>query len=620
MCGIAGIVSKKPVPPDPALLERMADSLRHRGPDDAGIEIYGQVGLAFRRLAIIDLSPTGHQPMSSRDGRLCIVFNGEIYNYLELRRELEQLGHVFRGNSDTEVLLELYGRYGTGMFDRLNGMFAFALHDRVRNEVILARDRMGKKPLFYWDGPAGFAFASEIRALKKLPGFPSDLDPEALGMYIRLGWVPNSHCIYPGVRKLPPSTWLKFDCATGRVGEPQAYWDLPPPDFDHKLREEEWLEQIEVLLADATRIRLRSDVPLGIFLSGGIDSGLVAASASKAQDGLTALTIGFDEEGYDETERAGATARHLGVRHIQRKLRLSDAQRLLLEVMGHFDEPFADSSALPTNLVCAEARKEFTVVLSGDGGDEVFAGYNNHVRAWRWRYVDIVPLAVRRLARRWLIGAGPADSLWRRIVQRMGEPVGTFGFGGKLYPFQDWQDRFIVPDFNLAPDRLIVAVNRAWPAAFPNHPVDQAQRLDLRLYMMDDVLVKVDRMSMKHALEVRSPLLDYRVVELAFRVPPRLRVLNGENKHLLRKLAHKLLPSIVSTGPKKGFGVPLHTWFFGNNGAVFKELIMSRTSRFPEIFKHGAAEQLWKTAERNPVLSPALFQAIAYKCWCNAQV
>ncbi len=619
MCGIAGIISRTPLPPDRALLERMADALQHRGPDDSGTEISGSVGFAFRRLAILDLSPAGHQPMVSHDGNYCVVMNGEIYNFVELREKLERCGHVFRGHSDTEVLLELYARYGTEMFRRLNGMFALALHDREKRLLILARDRIGKKPLFYWNGPPGFSFASETRALRQLPGFPSDLNPEALGMFVRLGWIPNSHCIYPGVRKLPPAAWVAYDCDTGRLGEPTAYWELPPLEFDTVSTEHEWIERIDELLTDATRIRLRSDVPLGVFLSGGIDSGLVAASAVRAQPELTALTIGFDEEEYDETELASATARHLGCRHIQRKLRLSDAQRLLPEVMGHFDEPFADSSALPTNLVCAEARKELTVVLSGDGGDEVFGGYPSHLRAWRWRHVDLIPLTLRRVCRRLLVQLGPDDSRWRRFMQRFGEPVGSFGLGGHSYAFQDWQDRFIVQEFNLPPERLIELVLASLPQSQDRGALDQAQRLDLRLYLRDDGLVKVDRTSMKHALEVRSPLLDHRLVELAFQVPPRLRVLNGETKHLLRRLAAKRLPSTVASGPKKGFGIPLHTWFFGSNGTPFKELIMSHDSHFPDLFQPGGAEQLWKAAERNPVLDPALFEALAYRCWCNAQ-
>ncbi len=619
MCGIAGIVMKEPVSPDRSLLKRMADSLRHRGPDDEGIEISGRVGFAFRRLAILDLSPAGHQPMVSADGHYCVMFNGEIYNYLELRDELEKRGHVFNSRSDTEVLLHIYAEKGTEAFQHLNGMFAIAIHDRRKQRVILVRDRMGKKPLFYWQGPFGLAFASELRALRLLPGFPSDLDPEALGLFVRLGWIPNSHCIYPGVRKLPPSTWIEYDCASSRLSEPRSYWELPPPRFDESLTEEEWLDRIETMLAEATRIRLRSDVPLGVFLSGGIDSGLVAASACKTRAGLTGLTIGFDEQGYDETDRASATAKHLGLRHVKRKLRLAEARTLLPEVVGHFDEPFADSSALPTNLVCAEARKDFTVVLSGDGGDEVFAGYQNHVRAWQWRHVDRIPLSLRRIPRAVLVGLGPPDSLWRRVLHRLGEPVATFGLGGKVYPFQDWQETVIAPEFNLDPRRAVRLVAETLSHRNDCNPLDEAQRFDMRLYMRDDILVKVDRMSMFHALEVRSPFLDHRIVELALRVPPRFRVRNGQNKYMLRRLGTRLLPPAVATGPKKGFAVPLQQWFFGNDGKFFKEFLLEHDSRFPPLFRPGGAEKLWGLAMLNGVLVPALFTALAYRWWCAAQ-
>ena len=620
MCGIAGIVTRRGEPPDRVLLERMAESLRHRGPDDSGIEISGPVGFAFRRLAILDLSPAGHQPMVNEDGSCCVMFNGEIYNYVELREELEKLGYIFRSRSDTEVILHLYTRQGTNALNRLNGMFAIAIHDRNNNRVILARDRMGKKPLFYWQGPFGLAFASELRALRLLPGFPADLDPEALGLFVRLGWIPNSHCIYPGVRKLPPSSWAEYDCATGRLSEPRRYWDLPPPGFDTTLTEEEWLDRIETLLSDATRIRLRSDVPLGVFLSGGVDSGLVAACAAKAQQDLTALTIGFDEEEYDETELARRTAQHLGCRHIVRKLRLRDACDLLPQVMGHFDEPFADSSALPTFLVCEQARKEFTVVLSGDGGDEVFAGYSNHVRAWRWRWLDAIPISVRRMPHKLhLDRLGAPDSLWRRAIRRLGEPVGTFGFGGKLYLFQDWLDTLINSDLRLDAQQVIRKLEETIAPDGKGGALDHAQRFDMRLYMLDDILVKVDRMSMRHALEVRSPFLDHRVVELALRVPLRLRVKNRRNKYMLRQLGSRLLPSEVARGPKRGFGVPLHEWFFGNDGKFFKETLLDHNDRFPPLFRRDGAEALWEAARTNPVLDPAVFLALSYRWWCEAQ-
>ena len=619
MCGIAGIVTRRGEPPDRVLLERMAESLRHRGPDDSGIEISGPVGFAFRRLAILDLSPAGHQPMVNEDGSCCVMFNGEIYNYVELREELEKLGYIFRSRSDTEVILHLYTRQGTNALNRLNGMFAIAIHDRNNNRVILARDRMGKKPLFYWQGPFGLAFASELRALRLLPGFPADLDPEALGLFVMLGWIPNSHCIYPGVRKLPPSSWAEYDCATGRLSEPRRYWDLPPPGFDTTLTEEEWLDRIETLLSDATRIRLRSDVPLGVFLSGGVDSGLVAACAAKAQQDLTALTIGFDEEEYDETELARRTAQHLGCRHIVRKLRLRDACDLLPQVMGHFDEPFADSSALPTFLVCEQARKEFTVVLSGDGGDEVFAGYFNHLRAHRFRLLNAVPASFRRVLAEALAPFGVEDSRWRRAMHRFGQHVATFGLGAIMFPFQDWPETLVDPQFLLSPDRTIQLSTMSVELNGDFDPLDEAQRFDLRFFMLNDILVKVDRMSMRHALEVRCPLLDHRIVELGLFIPPRFRVKNGKNKYMLRQLAKRVIPERVASAPKRGFGIPLHDWLFSDNSGFFKDALLGSCRRFNDLFKPGAAEKLYAAAANNRALDSAVFQALAFKWWCHAQ-
>jgi asparagine synthase (glutamine-hydrolysing) len=618
MCGFIGVIERNGLTPDLSFLHGCRDMLAHRGPDAAGYYIDETTYLGFRRLAILDLSSDGDQPMCSDDEQLWVVFNGEIYNYIELRSGLEAKGYRFRSKSDTEVLLYLYREHGSQMFELLNGMFAIAIYDRREACVILARDRMGKKPLFYWAHAQGISFASELSALRSLPGFPTSFDNEALGLYLQLGWVPGWTCIYNGVKKLPPACLLRYDIRTGRMDDPQLFWSLPATEIEDAVSEDVWVDRIESLLWDATRIRLRSDVPLGTFLSSGIDSSLItAAAASQTQGNLSALTISFPDWADDEWPIAQQTAHNLGVHAIHRELRAEGAA-LLPEVMGHFDEPFADVSALPTALVCRMARETLTVALSGDGGDELFAGYDSHVRAWRWRGLDTIPLAWRRSPAHGLASFTSADSRPRRFLRRLGYPVGTWGVGSKLYPFEDWLASCVRPEYALMANQTEHMLDEhieRWPRSAP---LDQAQRTDIRLYMLDDILVKVDRMSMLHSLEVRSPFLDYRMVELALRIPPSLRVRGGQNKYLLRCLARRHLPAAVVAAPKRGFGIPIRQWLFDSPYTnTFKELVSASTPSVPDPLVQGGGAALWANAETNPALLGALFRILSYRWWCE---
>ena len=618
MCGIFGTITARSEELDYGFLDTRRDTLRHRGPDMAGSFHDRGVYLGFRRLAILDLSAEGDQPMTTTDGRYTIIFNGEIYNFLELRAELERQGEVFRGHSDTEVLLKLYAKHGIQCLEKLNGMFAFGLYDKSERTLLLVRDRLGVKPLFYWQQGKTFAFASEIRALRGLQDFPSGIDLEALGLYFRLGAVPEWTSIYPGVSKLPPGCWVRYHLDAGAADGPVAYWDLPPVGEEEGKTEEEWVDEIEALLWDATRIRLRADVPLGVFLSGGIDSGLIAAAAAKQQPGLTSLTIGFEGEPEDETSLALTTARHLGLHAITRNVDPREGIELLPRVIAHFDEPFSDMSALPTSMVCAEARKEFTVALSGDAGDEVFAGYQNHVRAWRWRYMDRLPLCWRYTAGAFLASLSPRDSLPRRFFRRLGQPVGRFGLGGKIYPFQDWLEGCLKPDLNLTPDRIVKSYDEHLPNWAGATSIDLAQRTDLRNYMLENILIKVDRMSMMHSLEVRSPFLDYRLVELGLRIPSRLRVKNGRNKYLLRRLAARHLPEIVCRARKRGFGIPVRSWVNAESNARTLQTMLERNDNWCQYpFVNGGAERLWRLGRKNPDLAPMVMLPLAYRWWCQ---
>ncbi len=616
MCGIIGVFSDRVVL-STRLLDQLRDTMRHRGPAMGGNFQDRGLYLGFRRLAILDLSTQGNQPMTSDDGRYTLVFNGEIYNYVELRAELERQGEVFRGSSDTEVLLHLYAKHGHSCLDILNGMYAFCIYDNVERTLLLVRDRMGVKPLFYWKQGQVFAFASEIRALRGLPDFSTAIDLEALGLYFRLGTVPEWTSIYPSVTKLPPGSWIRYHLGSGRMEGPVAYWDLPPVGEEEGRSEDDWVDEIEALLWDATRIRLRSDVPLGLFLSGGIDSGLVAAAAARYRPGLSALTIGFAGEAEDEVFLAQATASQLGMKSIVRNIDLRQCLEMLPSIIGHFDEPFSDTSALPVFLVCAEARKDLTVVLSGDGGDEVFGGYGNHVRAWKWRVMEHLPLALRHLASNLLTSLVPDDSRLMRFFNRLGQPVGRFGLGGKIYPFQDWLKEIINPDLFIDPGRVVQLYNQHLPKWAGATSSDLAQRTDLRSYMLEDILVKVDRMSMLNSLEVRSPFLDYRLVELGLRVPSELRTKNNINKYLLRRLAARHLPVTVFKGPKRGFGIPLHSLLKGDSSKrVLETTLASTPDGHLDPFVKGGAARLWRKGQTNQALTSAVFQLLCYRWWC----
>lgn len=616
MCGIFGYIDPNGLTVESDQLRIARDSLTHRGPDSFGEYQDATTYLGFRRLAILDLSPEGNQPMVGQGGNVWIVFNGEIYNYIELRQELENKGFRFLTRTDTEVLLHLYSDRGCEMFSALNGMFAIALYDRKKGIVILARDRLGKKPFFYWYSGGKLAFASEIRALRRLPAFPSGQDPESVGLYLRLGWVPGWTCIFPGVRKLPPASWVQFDISRNQLSEPKTYWMLPSVEVDEGITEEAWLDRIEDLLLNATRIRLRSDVPLGTFLSGGVDSGLVTAAASRLAGGnLTSLTIGFPGWEEDEWPIARQCAKFLGIQAIHRELAV-EGTALLPAVFAHFDEPFADGSALPTSLVCEAAREHLTVALSGDGGDELFGGYGNHVRSQRWGGLDRIPAFLRKYIAGGAALLAPPDSRVRRFLRRATYPVGTWGMGGKIYPFEDWLTRCVRPEHLLTirdMERVLSKNFTEWPGA---EPIDQAQRTDIQFYLPDDILVKVDRMSMRHSLEVRSPFLDYRMVELALRLPSNFRVRGGENKYLLRKLALRHLPRSVSSAPKRGFGIPLREWLLNSaHTPAFREAVSSAVPGVPDPLLSGKGSDLWSMAERNKALVPALFRVLVYRWW-----
>jgi asparagine synthase (glutamine-hydrolysing) len=560
MCGIAGFIwtdARKGRIAAGRTARAMADTLIHRGPDDAGVweSADACVGLSHRRLSIIDLSPLGRNPMSWDGGRLWITFNGEIYNFGELRSELEALGHRFRSQTDTEVILAAYDQWGLDAVQRFAGMFAFALWDAARGRLWLVRDRVGKKPLYYAELDGTLRFASELKAIVADPAFPRDVDAGAVRLYLRFGYVPSPLTIYRHARKLPPAHYLV--CEGGRVSV-QRYWDPVPFAISPRAISDADAEaELEERLGTAVRQRMIADVPLGAFLSGGIDSSLVVAlMQEQSRTPARTFSIRFTNPQFNEADHAAAVAKHLGTDHYERTCDEAEMLALVDRLPEMFDEPFADSSAVPTYLVSRIARERVTVALSGDGGDELFLGYPRyefHVRGSR--ALDL-PRPIRRAA------ALVADRMPTRRLRRIAEVLRSDD--------EDRYARFV--SWWTPHDVLALTGELPPPGPFYDDAlarstsmsrVDRPGLLDFVSYLPEDILTKVDRASMAVSLEARAPLLDHRVAEFALRLPASLKLRGGVSKWLLRRLLYKRVPRELIDRPKMGFGVPLADWFNG---------------------------------------------------------
>ena len=541
-------------PLDRGALDRLAGTIVHRGPDGGGSYTDGPFGMAMRRLSIIDLQ-TGDQPLANEDETIWTVFNGEIYNYRELTRELLARGHRFRTATDTEVLVHLYEEFGGACVEKLRGMFAFAIWDQPRQTLFLARDRLGIKPLFYAEGPQGFAFGSELKTLLEVPWVSREVDPSAVVSYLQRGYVPDPTSIVKGVRKLPPGHTLTVRRA--RAETPRRYWD-PSDGFRRRraIGEGEAREALWTMLCDAVRSHLVSDVPIGAFLSGGVDStAVVAAVAREVGAPLKTFSIGFSEHKYNELPEARRVAEWFGTEH--HELMIEPAHPITLErILGALDEPFADPSAIPTYFVSRLARQHVKVALSGDGGDEVFAGYDRYVVDDRRRHLGLLgdlglggPL--RAVSRALPEGARGKNYLYNLSLPRMQRYVDsvTLFSGTALRQL-------------LEPDALQGAA--LWSdddATSGLDPLSRLQSFDMSTYLPGDILTKVDRMSMANSLEARVPLLDHTLLEFAAGLPPRLRLRAGETKYILKRALRGKVPDEVLTRPKHGFSVPLEDWF-----------------------------------------------------------
>jgi asparagine synthase (glutamine-hydrolysing) len=576
MCGIAGFVDRDAAPSarSAAEVRAMCDVIRHRGPDDQGVYVDGQAGLGMRRLSIIDLA-TGRQPIHNENQTIWTVFNGEIYNYRELRDALSERGHRFYTSSDTEAIVHAYEEWGEDAFARLRGMFGIALWDAPRRTLVLARDRAGIKPLHYAERDRRLYFASEIKSLLAAGAVDRTIDLAALDHYLSFLYTPRDASIFSGIRKLPPGHLLRWHDGRAQV---IPFWQLPAGE-SFQGTEAEAAERLRERLADAVRAHLVSDVPLGAFLSGGIDSSIVVGLMAEATTTVKTFSIGFDEPAFDELEHARAVAEWFGTDHHEFVVR-PDALAILDRLIDHFDEPFADPSAIPTWYVSEMARRHVTVVLSGDGGDELFGGYDRYLPHPRVAAFDRLPIpAKRRLA----------STVWPLL------PHGTRGKNFFRHVSRDDNGRyldsvsFFQPDEKaalLAPE-LAAPLEVAAEARLARHferfagltPQGRMMRFDFETYLPEDVLTKVDRMSMAHSIESRVPLLDNEVIDFAAALPSGMKIRHGRRKHILKRAVDGLLPSSIVARRKQGFGVPIGVWFRGGLTQVFRDVLLSPTAQ-----------------------------------------
>jgi asparagine synthase (glutamine-hydrolysing) len=645
VCGIAGCVDfGKRIGLDEllAIAREMSSAQKHRGPDDSGAwaDPAGGVALGHRRLAILDLSPSGHQPMTSSNGRYVICYNGEIYNYLELRAELIDRGHCFRGRSDTEVVLAAVCEWGLPRaLVRFNGMFAIALWDRAEMCLYLARDRFGEKPIFYGVAGNSLVFASELKAIRAHPDFTPTVDREALTEFLRFGYVPTPRSIFVGIRKLPPATWLRIATREDVAAAPQEYWrasDAIVRGLSNRFSGSfaAACDEVERLLRDSIRVRMLSDVPLGAFLSGGIDSStVVALMQAQSTQRVRTFTIGFHEDAYNEATMANAVARHLGTDHSELYVTPKDAQAVIPKLPSLYDEPFADSSQIPTFLVAQLARREVTVALSGDGGDEIFGGYTRYLWAHDiWGLIRRGPtllkralhsvilstLSVRseshlealgrflpaRLRQRLpgaklrklanLLGARTTHELYHRLVSTWYEPANVVLNGSEKIHFLTRDARALgVTDFS-----------------------EQMMFSDIVSYLPDDILVKVDRATMGASLEGRMPLLDPHLFEFAWSLPLQMKVVDRRGKQPLRRILAKYLPIKLFERPKMGFGIPIGGWIRGPLRGWSESLLDERRLRDEGFLDPAVVQAAWRDhLSGAPGNESALWFLLMFQAW-----
>jgi asparagine synthase (glutamine-hydrolysing) len=618
MCGICGIFeTNKEALVHRSTLKAMADTIRHRGPDDEGFYVCGGVGLAHRRLSIIDVSG-GHQPLSNEDETVWIAFNGEVYNFEDLNRRYLSSGHQFRTRSDTETIVHLYEELGEKCFEQMDGMFALALWDARRKRLVLARDRLGKKPLFYsWDGRR-LLFGSEIKTLWKAGGLSQEIDHQALSDYFSYLYVPAPKTIYKHVRKLLPGHYLVVD-QSGIREEP--YWNISFSQTRERT-EEEWCEEFLAGYRSAVKARLVSDVPLGAFLSGGVDSSSVVALMNEFQPPVTTCAIGFSDARYDEATDARQFATSLGANHFEHIVE-PHAMDLVSKLAWHYDEPFADSSAVPTYYVSQMARQHVTVALSGDGGDENFAGYRRYkLTMWEHGLRSVIPGPVRKNVFGPLgqfypkLGWAPRPLRFKSTFQSLSrrDLLEGYYYGFSCCP-PAMKNRLLSRDLQgkLGDYDSASVMQYHWDRADTEDPLSRIQYVDMKTYLVDDILVKVDRASMANSLEVRCPLLDHRLMELIAQMPSKLKLRNGTGKYIFKKALGKVLPPEILTRSKKGFAMPVAEWFRGDMKEFTREAIFERPDGYLDT---AFLKQCWSQHQQGRRdWSSLLWGVLMFKKW-----
>ena len=646
MCGITGFLtsSAETELELKIAVSRMTDQLAHRGPDDSGIWVdrAGGIALGHRRLSILDLSRDGHQPMHSESDRYVIVFNGEVYNFSDLRHQLIASGHSFHGLSDTEVMLAAMEQWGIeGAVPRFNGMFSFAVWDRRERQLHLVRDRLGEKPLYYgWVGKS-FLFGSELKALVAYPEFQGEVDRNALALYLRYSCIPAPYSIYRGIYKLTPAGRLTVklsDC--GSAPPVISYWsaeDANRRGIEHPFEgsAEDATAQLDELLRDAIKMRMVADVPLGAFLSGGVDSStVVALMQAQSRRPVRTFAIGFHDRAYNEANYAAAVAHHLGTDHTELYLSPEDIAPVISRLPVIYDEPFSDSSQIPTYLVSALARQHVTVSLSGDGGDELFGGYKRYL-AWGTAcdWIKWLPPPVRRAVSRGLLSFSPQQ--WNRLADGVGRRASNGGFdfaGDKIHRLarilaaEDSFSRYqAIQSVFEAPELAILGAGQ--PAAFlrdryPGSGFSEFRRhmmfLDAVTYLPDDILAKVDRASMAVGLEARVPFLDHRIVEFAARVPMSMKIRSGVGKWILREVLYQYVPKQLIERPKKGFALPVAAWLRGPLREWSEELLSEGRLKTESYFHPRVVRKLWAehlSGQRD--LSPHIWALLMFQAWLH---
>ena len=635
MCGITGIYSPGATI-SPAVLSAMTDTLRHRGPDHSGTYVNPSrtVGLGHTRLSIIDLSEKGNQPMANDNNGVQVSYNGEIYNYREIREELRSKGHTFRTNSDTEVLIRAYEEWGIECLHKFIGMFALAIWDEQKNRLYLARDRVGIKPLYYYRKNGLFLFGSELKAIMEHPGFQKRINPEGLALFLRYNYIRSPYTIFENTFKLEPGHYL---CLHGGQLEKHRYWDITESynAKPHAFGEEEAREMLEETILDSLKYRLVSDVPVGLFLSGGIDSSIVATLLQKnTSTPLKTFTIGFEQEKYNEAEWAKKLAEHLGTEHVEFYVSEDTAFETVYDIPSIYDEPFADTSSIPTCMLSKLARNYVKVVMSGDGGDELFCGYSHYTKSVRLaNAVEKMPDPVRRgfraalcglsatrfesagktLGCSWITGRtrnyernrgallGIMDNDMAEMYRRRVGAWTPEDFAGIFRENRNFDDRTFEADF------AAIRNGELWT---------QMLYADFNVWLPDDILTKVDRASMSTGLEAREPLLDHRVVDLAARIPLDLKYKNGERKYLLKKILSRHIPTDLYQRPKKGFASPVDSWLRGKLRPLVENYLSPEAVRKSGVFDPGEISR-WKKRfyDYSSTGAPRIWNLLMFQMW-----